>query len=85
MARFTYMLLVALALLQYSMAFMPTGRLPSVNRAQVGASRTMSTRKRAAGGLSMAKDYWEGEWVCADCGYIYDAELFDGKPFEEQK
>lgn len=19
-----------------------------------------------------AKQYWEGEWICADCGYIYN-------------
>jgi len=34
---------------------------------------------RARGG-----DYWEGEWICADCGYIYNERAFSGK-FEEQK
>lgn len=88
MARYTFLVLVALALIQLSMAFMPTSRLPAINtRAQVASSRTMSssTRKRAVGALSMAKDYWEGEWVCADCGYIYDRDLFNGMPFEDQK
>lgn len=28
--------------------------------------------------------YWEGDWVCADCGYIYDRKLFGGRYFEEQ-
>mmetsp|Transcript_154739 Transcript_154739/g.496038 ORF Transcript_154739/g.496038 Transcript_154739/m.496038 type:complete len:142 (-) Transcript_154739:112-537(-) len=29
-----------------------------------------------------AKDYWEGEWICADCGYIYNERSF-GQKFEE--
>ena len=30
--------------------------------------------------------YWEGDWVCADCGYIYDIDIDgDGQYFEEQK
>ena len=24
------------------------------------------------------------QWVCADCGYVYDKQLFGGKYFEEQ-
>jgi len=27
--------------------------------------------------------YWEGEWVCADCGYIYEPDA--SAPFEELK
>ena len=34
-------------------------------------------------------EYWEGDWVCADCGYIYDAYIDDhtgqGRPFEEME
>ena len=26
----------------------------------------------------------QGEWICADCGYIYDSSLFGGLFFEEQ-
>ena len=29
------------------------------------------------------KGYWPGEWVCADCGYIYEPDA--RKPFEELK
>merc|ERR1711865_1148399 len=25
-----------------------------------------------------------GDWVCADCGYIYDKNIFGGRYFEEQ-
>ena len=28
--------------------------------------------------------YWEGEWVCKDCGYIYDRSECAGMFFEEQ-
>jgi rubredoxin len=41
-----------------------------------------------ASGLRMSDttEFWEGDWVCADCGYIYDADIDDpkgeGRPFE---
>uniref|UniRef100_A0A0G4GB71 Rubredoxin-like domain-containing protein n=1 Tax=Chromera velia CCMP2878 TaxID=1169474 RepID=A0A0G4GB71_9ALVE len=28
--------------------------------------------------------YWQGEWYCADCGYIYDPADFGGRFFEDQ-
>ncbi|CAE7944548.1 rub [Symbiodinium sp. KB8] len=28
------------------------------------------------------KQYWEGEWICADCGYIYNERSF-GMKFED--
>lgn len=28
--------------------------------------------------------YWEGEWVCKDCGYIYNRAECAGMFFEEQ-
>lgn len=44
----------------------------------------MSTKEKVAAAESK---YWEGDWVCADCGYIYDADIDDpkgqGRPFEE--
>jgi len=48
-------------------------------------SVTRSTRSL----LAMAKDsseYWQGDWVCADCGYVYDID-YDGGGlyFEQQK
>merc|ERR1719401_1508020 len=29
-----------------------------------------------------AVDYWEGEWICADCGYIYNERAYSSK-FED--
>lgn len=34
---------------------------------------------------SDASEFWQGEWVCADCGYIYETRNFDFVYFEEQK
>ena len=31
-----------------------------------------------------AEQYWQGDWVCADCGYVYDRKIFGGRYFEEQ-
>ena len=30
------------------------------------------------------RTFWEGEWVCADCGYIYDIDDCGGLYLEEQ-
>lgn len=30
------------------------------------------------------RNFWEGEWVCADCGYIYDVDDCGGLFLEEQ-
>eukprot|EP00448_Togula_jolla_P001146 CAMPEP_0170613356 /NCGR_PEP_ID=MMETSP0224-20130122/24229_1 /TAXON_ID=285029 /ORGANISM="Togula jolla, Strain CCCM 725" /LENGTH=149 /DNA_ID=CAMNT_0010938953 /DNA_START=64 /DNA_END=513 /DNA_ORIENTATION=+ len=35
-------------------------------------------------GMQGAKEYWEGEWICADCGYIYNERSF-GMKFEDQQ
>ena len=35
--------------------------------------------------MSDASNYWQGEWVCAECGYIYETKNFDYVYFEEQK
>lgn len=29
--------------------------------------------------------YWQGEWVCADCGYIYDRDIDGGGLYFEQQ
>lgn len=92
MVRYTSIVFLAaiVCMARYALAFLPTGRLPaapSLSRHAV-ASRSMSVaapQRKRAGVLTMAKDYWEGEWVCADCGYIYDVDTFNGVRFEDQK
>lgn len=34
--------------------------------------------RRRAEVARLAKQYWEGEWICADCGYIYNERLRKG-------
>merc|ERR1719440_1459752 len=38
-------------------------------------------QKKSAEELLEEKGYWPGEWVCADCGYIYEPGTTP--PFEE--
>ncbi|CAJ1963013.1 unnamed protein product [Cylindrotheca closterium] len=33
---------------------------------------------------ALAAQYWQGEWVCKDCGYIYNKQECAGMYFEEQ-
>eukprot|EP00526_Cylindrotheca_closterium_P024372 CAMPEP_0113632212 /NCGR_PEP_ID=MMETSP0017_2-20120614/16740_1 /TAXON_ID=2856 /ORGANISM="Cylindrotheca closterium" /LENGTH=152 /DNA_ID=CAMNT_0000542753 /DNA_START=39 /DNA_END=497 /DNA_ORIENTATION=+ /assembly_acc=CAM_ASM_000147 len=33
---------------------------------------------------ALAATYWQGEWVCKDCGYIYQKQECAGMFFEEQ-
>mmetsp|Transcript_2550 Transcript_2550/g.5786 ORF Transcript_2550/g.5786 Transcript_2550/m.5786 type:complete len:189 (+) Transcript_2550:74-640(+) len=48
-------------------------------RAHAGA---LGGRNRALRTARKAGDYWEGEWICADCGYIYNDRAF-GSKFED--
>lgn len=59
----------------------------TVSKAFLGstaAQRTAapSTSPTALKAAATAKDYWEGEWICADCGYIYNQRAF-GMQFED--
>jgi len=60
-------------------------QLPASRLHAVAVSRSISTRRGARTMVMADKGYWEGEWVCADCGYIYDKDKFNGVYFEDQK
>jgi len=71
-------------------SFSPAGR-GLMNFHRVGISG-LSSSTLLAKAQSKSKDtasadgYWEGDWVCADCGYIYDIDIDgNGQYFEEQK
>lgn len=49
-----------------------------VRRSQLG----MLAKKAAKVDIREEKGYWQGEWVCADCGFIYAPS--ERVPFEEQ-
>mmetsp|Transcript_137201 Transcript_137201/g.293118 ORF Transcript_137201/g.293118 Transcript_137201/m.293118 type:complete len:147 (-) Transcript_137201:73-513(-) len=54
-----------------------------VSGARFGASGGAPAEARGARVARAAgEDYWEGEWICADCGYIYNERSF-GQKFEE--
>uniref|UniRef100_A0A6U4H457 Rubredoxin-like domain-containing protein n=1 Tax=Phaeomonas parva TaxID=124430 RepID=A0A6U4H457_9STRA len=53
-------------------------RLPA--RAVAPSVTALSARKAAEEEI----DFWQGDWVCADCGYIYDRGECNGLYFEEQ-
>ena len=40
--------------------------------------------KQSREAIAEANGFWQGEWICADCGYIYDPTIFNGMFFEEQ-
>jgi len=31
-----------------------------------------SKKKKSAAAVEAESQYWQGEWVCKDCGYIYN-------------
>merc|ERR1712232_497646 len=43
---------------------------------------TQPQRAPAVGLRAAPTEFWEGEWICADCGYIYNEGYF-GKKFEQ--
>mmetsp|Transcript_11534 Transcript_11534/g.48004 ORF Transcript_11534/g.48004 Transcript_11534/m.48004 type:complete len:133 (-) Transcript_11534:1558-1956(-) len=53
------------------------GRYP--NRFSFASSNVNSRARRCV--VKMTEEYWQGEWVCVDCGYIYGQS--EGVAFEE--
>jgi len=45
---------------------------------------TKKSAKQKAETQAKADEYWAGDWVCADCGYIYQKTECAGLYFEEQ-
>merc|ERR1711935_75897 len=42
------------------------------------------TKAQIAEEEAITAQYWQGEWVCKDCGYIYQRQEVAGMYFEEQ-
>ena len=94
------LLLLILAALASCIAFSPRSRVgvkKGLGRAGVSSSASASGGLARLSGqegvrsgselqMSEVTEFWEGDWVCADCGYIYDADIDDpkgqGRPFE---
>ena len=46
--------------------------------------QTFATKRSAKPSYAQEKGYWEGEWICADCGYIYDRDIDGGGLYFEE-
>eukprot|EP00933_Yihiella_yeosuensis_P084801 TRINITY_DN9947_c3_g1_i1.p1 TRINITY_DN9947_c3_g1~~TRINITY_DN9947_c3_g1_i1.p1 ORF type:complete len:181 (+),score=32.98 TRINITY_DN9947_c3_g1_i1:90-632(+) len=57
------------------------GLAAALLRSQAGAKKSQN-RSVVMRAEADAKQYWEGEWICADCGYIYNERTY-GSKFEE--
>jgi hypothetical protein len=56
---------------------MPRGSVVQGGRGRVMAPSTTSLnvfgqKKKSAAQIEEEAKYWQGEWVCKDCGYIYN-------------
>ena len=58
---------------------------PSVNVASPLSSSALGMFKKKESKPAVdPADYWQGEWICADCGYIYDMDVDGGGLYFEE-
>ena len=82
--------MLILALWGSAEAFVPRGiaslKLPMTSTLASPRSTMLPAKKTAAVSKEDMEKYWQGDWVCSDCGYIYERD-FDGGGlwFEQQK
>ena len=69
MNRLVSLLLAALCL-SFTAAFAPAHHRVSAPSAT--ALNVFGNKKSAAAKTEEESKYWQGEWVCKDCGYIYN-------------
>jgi len=87
------LLLLACLLLVQGFAPRPTFGLAKMSSNSIGSSSSSSSALLAKGkgkepAPALAPDgteYWQGDWVCADCGYIYDIDIDGGGLYFEQQ
>mmetsp|Transcript_10993 Transcript_10993/g.15716 ORF Transcript_10993/g.15716 Transcript_10993/m.15716 type:complete len:144 (+) Transcript_10993:69-500(+) len=53
-------------------------------RTSTELNMVFGNKKSSAADKEKADKYWAGEWVCKDCGYIYNRGECAGMYFEEQ-
>ena len=56
-----------------------------INRGKVGVQGGMTLSVLPKPTPEEVEKYWQGDWVCADCGYIYDREIDGGGLWFEQQ
>lgn len=78
--------------LRTGFAFTPVSRLAhlaalpkqGVTTTSLNVFGQKKSAQQKADEAAKAALYWEGDWVCADCGYIYQRSECAGLYFEEQ-
>lgn len=83
---FTIFMLFASMGMTSAFAPMPSTRAVSVT-STTSLNMVFGKKKTAAQKAeeeAKAVKYWQGEWVCKDCGYIYNRQECAGMYFEEQ-
>ena len=85
MQRISILLIISVI---YTMAFVPSPSRfvrPSLETKSSAALSQWGKKKEAVAVVD-TNNFWEGDWVCADCGYVYDID-YDGGGlyFEQQK
>ena len=64
-------LLLAALCLSFASAFSPQRPVPTISGAKT-ALNVFGNKKSAAAKTEEDSKYWQGDWVCKDCGYIYN-------------
>lgn len=70
--------LLALLCLQWANAFRPASLSAFSPSRVLAKTNKLPTATTLYAKADDGSQYWQGEWVCADCGYIYDRD-FDGE------
>ena len=65
-------------------ALAPTRSLSINTPTSLSVFGNKKTEAQKAEEEALAAKYWQGEWVCKDCGYIYNRAECAGMYFEEQ-
>jgi hypothetical protein len=65
------LIIAIISIISSSYAFSPITALAKKTNGIKTSTSLLATAKRPN-----PNNYWEGEWVCADCGYIYDIGIY---------
>ena len=76
-----FLILSFLVLLSTVLSFAPLSSSLLVSTRAILPSSALNAKAKA--NLN-PNNYWEGEWICADCGYIYDRDVDGGGLFFEE-
>ena len=85
---YTYVVVLIFALAVSIQSFTaPRQRISSIVRSNTINRQisSISLGAKKATEPEVNNEYWQGEWVCADCGYVYDRDIDGGGLYFEQQ